>query len=106
MALSYNSIAKLATNEDLKLQISAALLKQAYTRIIVGGISAGELALCQAVIKSPTSYAPRFLLDALIVNAAGLTSSDGGTTLNAAVPDATFDTVVAAQWNAQILAGV
>lgn len=103
MSLSYNSISKLATNGDLLLQISAALLKQAYTKI--GTAATGELALCQAVIKNTTAYAPRFLLNALITNAAGLTSNDGGTTLGAPVSDAAFDTVVQSSWTAQVLAG-
>lgn len=104
MALSDNAIRILATNQVLLQQAEVSIQQQAYSR--VQAATGAELALAQAIIKGPASYAPRFLMEALLANRTILTSSDGGTTLTANITDAVFDAAVVAQWPAQIAEGV
>ena len=102
MSLGYGQIQAIAGNQALLAQMSTAILKQALTKI--GAATGNELALCSAIIKSPTSYASRFLLDALVQNAAVLTSSTVGN-LDSAVSDSVIDSTVTAQWASQWAAG-
>ena len=102
MALSYTNVQTISQQTQYQLQMAVGLLKEATSRI--GSATGNELALCVAIIKSPISYAPRFLIGALLLNAAGLTSTNGST-LDTAPTDAQIDTVVQSMWTAQAAAG-
>ena len=102
MAIGYTTIQALAGQQTYLQQMSTALVKQAMSKI--GAATGNELALCSAIIKTPTAYAGRFLLDALLIDAATLVSTNGST-LDSAPSDSAIDTTVTAQWASQVLAG-
>lgn len=102
MALTYTNIQNLVGQQTLLLQMATAITKKALAQ--VGTATGNELALASAIIKNPIAYAPRFLLDGLILNAAGLTSTNGST-LDAPLTDATVDTAVGQMWAGQYAAG-
>lgn len=102
--LTDNAIRILATNQVLLQQAEVSIQQQAYSRVQVA--TGAELALAQAIIKNPASYAPRFLMEALLANRTGLISSDGGTTLSVPITDAVFDAAVITEWNVQVAEGV
>lgn len=104
MSLTDNAIRILATNQTLLQQAEVSIQQQAYSRVQV--TTGAELALAQAIIKAPSSYALRFLMEALLANRSGLISSDGGSTLDSPVSDATMDAAVQAEWSAQVAEGV
>ena len=103
MALNYDQSIAIAGQPMYQGKMATALHKQAMARIL-SAVDA-ELALCRAIIKNPTIFTSRFLLDALLQNAAGLTSTNGST-LDSPIADSAVDTAVTAQWAAQILAGI
>lgn len=105
MALSYTQTQTISANQNLLQQMAGAILKQAITRITNGAATTPEIALSAAIIKNPSAYAPRFLMDALILNQAGLSSADGGK-LDSPPTDAAIDTAVTSQWAAQVVAGL
>ena len=103
MALTYTQIIGISGNPAYLQQMSTALIKYAFSRIL--SAAGTEQQLCVAIIKSPGAYATRFLLDALILNEAGLSTSDG-TTLTTPPSDAAIDTAISTQWPAQVVVGL
>jgi hypothetical protein len=106
MALTYGQVLALTGNQTYLGQVTTAIVKQALSRITATAPAptAAEVAFCAAIIRSPASYATRFLLDALIVFGPSLTSTNGST-VDSAPSDATFDTAILGQWAAQVAAG-
>ena len=103
MALFYTDIPVIAANPPLLAQVETAMLKYALARIAASA-TGRELEFANAIVKAPATYAPRFCLDALIINAAALTSTNH-TSLDAAVTDATMDAVIVSEWAGQTSAG-
>jgi hypothetical protein len=101
--LSYTDIPVISVNPALLQQVETAMLKYAINRI-AASVSGNELAFANAIVKAPATYAPRFVLVALILNAATLTSTNH-TSLDTAVSDAALDAVIATQWQGQVSAG-
>lgn len=102
MALTANQIYAIATNPTLQHQVSVQTAGYAAQQI--GTATGASLALCQAVLRSPMSYAYRFLLDLLIVNAATLVTTDG-VSLSPMPTDAVVASAVQADWSVQAAVG-